>query len=282
MSPKPVRSDSRLRPSCSRLPGCAKKPAPADLVLLNGDVYTVDPAIPAAKALVITGNTITAVCASDREARRYVGQKTRVIDLQGKFVLPGLIDGHVHFAAAGGMLEDANLLMVSDVVGLRKEIQRVVNLLDDDEWITDGMWGAYEQWAAGDAGGGRKAQGSLAAEPEHDRRPAPRTIPASSAGSTARNGWPTTRALADGELDKAAPPRHGDRPGRRRDRDRLPAIAGLRRDRARPSSRSPRCGCSTRAGPPSRPSGRPASPRSTTSKRRTRPSASSSSRRTAS
>ena len=36
--------------------GCAKKPAPADLVLLNGDVYTVNPAQPTARAIVINGN----------------------------------------------------------------------------------------------------------------------------------------------------------------------------------------------------------------------------------
>lgn len=132
--------------------GCSKKPAPASLVLLNGDIYTVDPAIPSAKALIVTGNKITAVCASDREAKRYIGQKTRVIDLGGKFVLPGLIDGHVHFAAAGGMLDGANLMTVSDEEGLKKEVQRVVNILDDGEWITDGLWGAYEQWALGDSG----------------------------------------------------------------------------------------------------------------------------------
>ncbi|MDP2915591.1 MAG: hypothetical protein Q8O91_09090, partial [Candidatus Aminicenantes bacterium] len=63
------------------LAGCAKKPVTASLVLLNGDIYTVDPSFPAAKALVVTGNRITAVCASDREAKRYVGPKTRVIDL---------------------------------------------------------------------------------------------------------------------------------------------------------------------------------------------------------
>ncbi|MDP2915980.1 MAG: amidohydrolase [Candidatus Aminicenantes bacterium] len=134
------------------LAGCAKKPVPASLVLLNGDIYTVDPSLPAAKALVVTGNRITAVCASDREAKRYVGPKTRVIDLAGKFVLPGLIDGHVHFAAAGAMLDGANLMTVSQEEGLRKEVQRVVNILDDGEWITDGLWGAYEQWALGDSG----------------------------------------------------------------------------------------------------------------------------------
>ena len=136
--------------------GCAKKPEPASLVLLNGDIYTVDPAFPEAKALVITGNKIAAVCKSDREAKKYIGKKTRVIDLGRKFVLPGIIDGHVHFSAAGGMINGANLMTVSDEAGLREEIQRVVNLLDDGEWITDGLWGAYEQWALGDSGQGAK------------------------------------------------------------------------------------------------------------------------------
>jgi len=134
------------------LAGCGKRPAPADLVLLDGAVYTVNPAFPEAKALVITGNKISAVCKSDREAKKYIGPKTRVIDLAGKFVLPGIIDGHVHFAAAGAMINGANLMTVADEAGLRKEIQRVVNLLDEDEWITDGLWGAYEQWALGDSG----------------------------------------------------------------------------------------------------------------------------------
>ncbi len=134
------------------LTGCAKKPAPANLVLLNGDIYTVNPAQPEARALVVTNKTITAVCREEREAKKYIGQKTRVIDLGGKFVLPGIIDGHVHFTAAGGLINGANLMTVADEAGLRREIQRVVNLLDDGEWITDGLWGAYEEWALGDSG----------------------------------------------------------------------------------------------------------------------------------
>jgi predicted amidohydrolase YtcJ len=132
--------------------GCAKKPAPASLVLLNGEIYTVNPVFPEARALVITGNTITAVCKKDREAKKYIGEKTKVVDLGGKFVLPGMIDGHVHFASAGALINGANMMTVSDEEGLRKEIQRVVNLLDDGEWITEGLWGAYEEWALGDAG----------------------------------------------------------------------------------------------------------------------------------
>jgi predicted amidohydrolase YtcJ len=43
-------------------------------------------------------------------------------------------------------------MMVSDEEGLRQEITRVVDILEDGEWITGGLWGAYEQWAVGDAG----------------------------------------------------------------------------------------------------------------------------------
>ncbi len=127
-------------------------PPPADLVLLDGDIYTVDEDNPRARDMVITGNTITAVFNVDGEADKYIGENTRVIDLKGAFVTPGMIDAHVHYGRAGALINDANLMMVSDEEGLKTEIVRVVELLDKDEWITEGLWGAYEQWAAGDAG----------------------------------------------------------------------------------------------------------------------------------
>jgi len=133
--------------------GCSQRAKiPADLVLLNGDIYTVNPDYPVAKALVITGNKITAVFKKDKDAKKYIGEQTTVIDLEGKFVTPGIIDGHVHFNRAGALINDANLMTVSDEEGLKKEISRVAELLDDGEWITEGLWGAYEQWALGDAG----------------------------------------------------------------------------------------------------------------------------------
>ncbi len=131
---------------------------PADLVLTNALVYTMDPGRPTAAAVAVTGTKITAVCQTAEEAREYIGAATRVIDLEGAFVTPGIIDGHVHFNRSGGLINDANLMTVSDDVGLRSEIARIVEILDDGEWITAGLWGAYEQWALGDAGeeGGRR------------------------------------------------------------------------------------------------------------------------------
>jgi predicted amidohydrolase YtcJ len=133
---------------------CTKEQiAPANLVLINGEIFTADIDNPSAKALVIMENKLTAVLSDDANTNKYIGDKTEVIDLEGKFVTPGIIDGHVHFNNAGSLIIDANLMTVSDENGLREEIGRVAKLLDQGEWITRGLWGAYEQWALGDSGG---------------------------------------------------------------------------------------------------------------------------------
>lgn len=130
---------------------CQEAKTPADLVLVNGAVYTMEPDQPWAAAVVITGNKITAVLGEGEDTSPYVGPDTSVIDLRGNFVVPGFIDGHVHFNSAGSLILDANLMTVADDEGLRVEMQRVVDILDDGEWITGGLWGAYEQWALGAA-----------------------------------------------------------------------------------------------------------------------------------
>jgi len=129
---------------------CSENKQPADIILKNGEVYTMEDNQPWANTVVIIGNKITAVLQNPNEAEKYRGDKTRVIDLDGKFVVPGFIDGHVHFNRAGALINDANLMTVSDNDGLKKEMIRVVNLLEDGEWITGGLWGAYEEWSLGE------------------------------------------------------------------------------------------------------------------------------------
>ncbi len=131
--------------------GC-KPEKKADIVLRNGLIYTVDADRSHAEAIAINGNKLTGVFKNDEDVDKHIGRNTRVIDLNGSFVTPGMIDAHVHFNRAGVLINDANLMTVSDEDGLREEINRVVNILDDGEWITEGLWGAYEQWALGDAG----------------------------------------------------------------------------------------------------------------------------------
>jgi predicted amidohydrolase YtcJ len=68
---------------------------PADLILYHAKVVTVDDKFRIAEALAIKGERIVAV-GSDKEVLRLKGQKTRVIDAQGRTVLPGLYDSHTH------------------------------------------------------------------------------------------------------------------------------------------------------------------------------------------
>ena len=146
------------------LAGCRGSIPPADLVLRGGTIHTVNPARPRASYLAVKGNTIVAVGDSDKEAGKYIGPDTRVIDLRGKFAVPGIIDAHVHFDRAGALINDANLMTVSDEAGLRREVGRVAAQLEPGEWITEGLWGAYEQWDLGDAGGGER-RGKVAWRP---------------------------------------------------------------------------------------------------------------------
>src|ERR1035437_106429 len=74
----------------------AQQPAPVDSVVVNARIYTVNPQQPWAEALAIRGEKILAV-GSTREINRYRGPTTRVIDAQGRLVLPGFTDCHIHF-----------------------------------------------------------------------------------------------------------------------------------------------------------------------------------------
>jgi predicted amidohydrolase YtcJ len=74
--------------------------AAADLVLIGGRVVTVDPARPEAQAVAIRGDRILAVGANE-EIRRQIGPHTRVVDLAGRLVTPGFIEGHGHYLGLG-------------------------------------------------------------------------------------------------------------------------------------------------------------------------------------
>src|SRR5947209_7744796 len=76
-----------------------RSPAPADLILYNGKVVTVDGRFSIRQALAVKEGRILAV-GSSKEVLKRKAPQTRLIDLQGKTVLPGLIDSHTHPTAA--------------------------------------------------------------------------------------------------------------------------------------------------------------------------------------
>jgi adenine deaminase len=73
---------------------------PADLILKNAKVITVDANFSIAQAIAIAGERIVGV-GEDRAIAAHAAPATRIIDLKGKCVIPGLIDGHAHMDREG-------------------------------------------------------------------------------------------------------------------------------------------------------------------------------------
>jgi len=74
--------------------------ASADTVILHARMTTLDPRRPQAQAMAIIGARIAAL-GSDQDVQRWIGPRTRVIDAQGRTLVPGLIDSHAHFIRGG-------------------------------------------------------------------------------------------------------------------------------------------------------------------------------------
>jgi len=107
---------------------------PADLVLLDGRIFTVDRQFSTASALAVRGGRFVAVGSTD-EIRRHIGAGTRVIQGRGRTIVPGIIDTHVHsldVAAAEVVQPFRNLSSVPEVQDwIRKEAARRPR----DTWI---------------------------------------------------------------------------------------------------------------------------------------------------
>src|SRR5262245_15305328 len=78
----------------------AQPQQPADTILTNGHIVTVDDRFSIAAAVAIAGDRIVRV-GSDADVTALAGPRTRRIDLRGRTVVPGLIDNHLHLLRAG-------------------------------------------------------------------------------------------------------------------------------------------------------------------------------------
>jgi len=111
----------------------------ADLVLKNGNIYTVNDRQPHAQAVAVKGDRIIFV-GSNNEAQKYVGNKTRVIDLKGETVLPGLTDAHHHLEGVGFREMTLNLEGVSSLDEFLARVKARVDQAKPGEWITGRGW----------------------------------------------------------------------------------------------------------------------------------------------
>jgi predicted amidohydrolase YtcJ/microsomal dipeptidase-like Zn-dependent dipeptidase len=123
----------------------------ADLLLTGARIWTGDSAAPWAEAVATRGSRIIAV-GSTADVMAWRGPATRVVDLAGRFITPGLIDNHTHFGQAGALLLGANLLDVADETALVRRVREARDRLPAGSWIVGGDWGAYEAWAQGSTG----------------------------------------------------------------------------------------------------------------------------------
>ena len=103
---------------------------------------------PWASTVVITDNVITAVLGEGEDTSPHEGTDTRVVDMDGAFIMPGFIDSHTHFDGYGSILNDADLMAVSEDNGLIAELKRVTAILPEGEWITRGSWDGHRLWEA--------------------------------------------------------------------------------------------------------------------------------------
>ncbi|WP_074968383.1 amidohydrolase [Metapseudomonas otitidis] len=140
--------------------------AGADMVLLNGKVFTADKARPMVQAIAVENGKVLAV-GSDAEISALADAGTQRIDLGGKALMPGLIDTHAHAIFGGLEMSTAN--MGDEQVSLDELEKRLRAWRDDgtarrgDALYVGGMTSAY--WAQADALGQRFDRGEWAGVP---------------------------------------------------------------------------------------------------------------------
>lgn len=117
----------------------------ADVVLLNGTIWTVNSAQPWAESVALNGDKIYKV-GRTAEIKKLVGKETKVIELDGALVLPGFIDSHTHFLKGGFSLSSIQLRDVTNRELFTKRVEEKAKELEKGEWILEGYWD-HEQFS---------------------------------------------------------------------------------------------------------------------------------------
>jgi predicted amidohydrolase YtcJ len=125
------------------LPACRieRRPPtiPADLVLVNGAIYTLAPSRPWAEALAVREGHLVFV-GDEGGAFRFVGPATAVVDLDGQMVLPGFQDTHAHPLSGGLELGECNLYQAKTAAEVEGVIRAYVAQHPDHPWIRGNGW----------------------------------------------------------------------------------------------------------------------------------------------
>lgn len=120
----------------------ADSPGPADLILHGGKVWTVDDAQPVAEAVAVQGNRIISV-GTNESVLALRGDATQVLDLEGRLVLPGFIDGHTHFENAADWFFEVMVTGATQVEQVYDELRAAVERVPPGMWITSGSFATF-------------------------------------------------------------------------------------------------------------------------------------------
>jgi predicted amidohydrolase YtcJ len=115
------------------------KPEPADMVFRNGNIYTANDRQPRAEAIAVKGNRIVFV-GTNSEAKKYEGKATRIVDLKGRTVVPGMTDSHNHLIGVGLREMTLNLEGTTSLEDFLSKVKARVERAKPGEWITGRGW----------------------------------------------------------------------------------------------------------------------------------------------
>src|ERR1041384_5461563 len=107
----------------------------ADIVFKNGNIYTVNERQPHAEAVAVKAGKIIFV-GSNKDVKTYEGKATRVVDLHGNTVVPGLTDSHYHLMGVGEREVTLNLEGTTSLEEFLATVKSRVDRAKRDEWIT--------------------------------------------------------------------------------------------------------------------------------------------------
>lgn len=116
----------------------------ADLVILNGNIATMDKTNPKAEAIAIKNSKILKV-GTNEEVKAYISTNTKSIDANGNFVSPGLIEGHGHFSGLGKSLMKLNFLKTKNWAEIVEMVAQKAKTAGSGEWIEGRGW-HQEKW----------------------------------------------------------------------------------------------------------------------------------------
>ncbi len=116
----------------------------ADVIYSNASVWTGNSSHPNASAVAIKGNDIMAVSSSNNLVS-LTGPNTHLVDLNGRFIMPGFIDNHVHFFEGGFALASVDLRSANSPEEFSKRIANYAKKNQEGRWILNGNWD-HENW----------------------------------------------------------------------------------------------------------------------------------------